>query len=962
MASFLWYQTTEENRAWREALSDQRQKVLTEIKPAYITVLDALAVPDEENWSREDYDRMKYIGPWYGDWDAEDISDSIKGLHQFLAHLKERVVALDSIRLYATGGRGFHCEIPEEIFNPKPSRAGVTLLPWVYREMAMELITDCMDMRVYSARKGRMWRCVNYKRSNGRYKVSITAEEALNMTPELYEELTASPRNAAYIEAPKANVQMSSMFTKAKEKVEGLVKARVKHKGDLELLERFKGEFPPTVNSLMAGKGIAPGKGFHNIAMQLAITAVALGKSRDQFVEACDGLVQSHQGDSQRYNSPRKRKEELRRAFDYHSDGLYSYSRGGIRGLCEAGMNTADLDSPIESAGVGMVEDEHSDLPEDLIADIEMSSTALLEGVLILKKGIFRRTSEGAKPISNLAMLNPTRLVDLEDGLQVGLEVDIFCDDKPRGRELVPMQTFRSRAAFNDFCTGRAAMFSGQDTNASAVQVSLSRKAAAKNDTTYIVRKEGLDIVVDPTVKNEIRYHIIWVSSEAVLGKTDNVMYRFQPKVASGPVFKADLINAQRLEDTPEARTWLRSMLSMNNPTVMAQMLGWFVSCFHKQFYQIAYNQFPLLHPNGTAGSGKTLTTQLMAKMFYTTNPVVMMGASHAASTNFSLKSAWTGSASIPIIIDEYKPSELAQGRGDFLLQHFRMLYNQASGASGGINRGAAESSFRDVTQYTYSAPTVYLGESQEMQTAIVQRSIPVGFQEQESKQYTASFLVASDIKNQHYFSRLGKELLLRSLAETVESRQAALDPIRAMLRKEMDYTAHDRQVYNTAVVICGLVFLGDCLNSIFGDEFDAAINALCGHLITHKDDLNTFAMPESHKVLNDMAMISRTEPETSEFALREGYEYVYGDGFMDIQVKESFVKYFAWCNRKGFKPLYTSADGFINSLAKSAVTVDRACFNSALREKGSTLKIYRLSTDKLSDGGIEPFKVKALT
>jgi hypothetical protein len=503
-------------------------------------------------------------------------------------------------------------------------------------------------------------------------------------------------------------------------------------------------------------------------------------------------------------------------------------------------------------------------------------------------------------------------------------------------------------------------MFSGQDTNASAVQLSLSRKAAINNDTTYIVRKEGLDIVIDPTRRGEVKHHVLWVSTDAVLGNTDNVMYRFQPKVATGAVFKADVLNAPRLEDTPEAREWLRSLLTMNNATVMAQMLGWFVSCFHKQFYQIAYNQFPLLHPNGTAGSGKTLTTQLLARMFYTTNPVVMLGASHASSTNFSLKSAFTGSASIPIIIDEYKPNELAQGRGDFLLQHFRMLYNQASGASGGINRGAAESSFRDVTQYTYSAPTVYLGESQEMQTAIVQRSIPVGFQEQESQKHTASFLIASDIKNQHFYGRLGKELLLRSLAETVESRQAALDPIRSELRKAMDHTVHDRQVYNMSVVMCGLVFLGDCLNSIFGEEFDDAIGALCGNLFEHKDDLNTFAMPESLKVLNDMAMISRTENELSEFALREGYEYVFGEGFMDLQVKESFVKYFAWCNRKGFKPLYTSADGFINSLAKAPVTMDRTTFESGIRTSPMS-KIFRLSLDKLKDGGVETFKVKSL-
>lgn len=958
--AFFYYQKPGEARVWHEALSDQRQKIISSVKPPYVTVLDLIALPDND-WSQEDFNKMAYSGPFYADWDSEDIGETIKALNEFLDKLVAKGVNLNAIRLYATGGRGFHCEIPEPIYNPKPTRAGVVLLPIVLREMATELVTDTMDMLVYSTRKGRMWRCPGVQRENGKYKVPITAEDARTMTPQRYAELTSTPRMEIVLDAPTSCPDLNVMFQKGLEKVKNQAKYREKTKGDIKLLERYDGEFPPTVLNIMQGIGIAPGKGFHPIAMQLAITAIALGKTKEELVDGCDGLCKAHTSDSQRYNSPRKRKEEIRRLYDYfQNEGLYGYSRGSIRALVDANTDTSDLDSPLENAGVGTVEDEATNLPAELLADMEMSASALLEGVLILKQGIFRRTAEGAKPLSNLSMLNPVKLVDAEDGLQVGLEVDLFSDNRPMGRELVPMNTFRTRASMNDFCTGRSAVFHGTDTNASAVQLSLSRKAMVKNHTTYIVRKEGLDIVTNPSVRTETNRHVLWVSVDAVLGKTGDVLYRFQPKVATGAVFRSDVHNASKLEDTPESRAWLRAVLTMNNPVIIAQMFGWFVSCFHKQFYQIAYSQFPLLHPNGTAGSGKTLTSQLFARMFYLTSPVVMLGCSPSASSNFSLKSAWTGSASIPVLLDEYKPSELPTARQEFLLQHFRMIYNQASGASGGINRGAAESSFRDITQYTYSAPTVYLGESQEMQTAIVQRSIPVGFQESESKKYTPSFDIASDVTNQHYFSRLGKELLMRSLVETVDSRRSALDPIRSELRKTMDKTVHDRQVYNMAVVLCGLRFLGDCLNGIFGEEFDEAIDSLCNNLMEFKDDLNTFAMPESLKVINDMSLIARTESSESENSLREGYEYAIGEGFIDIAVKEAFVKYFSWCNRKGFKPLYSSADGFINSLAKSAVVMDRICFDSEFR-KATGSKVFRLSLEKLAEGGVEEFKSKSL-
>ena len=85
--SFFWYQRTGGEEAWHEALSDHRSKVLAEIRPAFVTVLDASVVP-ETGWSREQYDEVKYSGPFYIDWDAETIEDAITAFHVTLAKLK----------------------------------------------------------------------------------------------------------------------------------------------------------------------------------------------------------------------------------------------------------------------------------------------------------------------------------------------------------------------------------------------------------------------------------------------------------------------------------------------------------------------------------------------------------------------------------------------------------------------------------------------------------------------------------------------------------------------------------------------------------------------------------------------------------------------------------------------------------------------------------------------------------
>lgn len=965
--AFFWYQRTTGKSAWLQGLSDQRQKVIKELKPPLITVLDCLDAPDDD-WSRDDFNKLKYTGPLYFDWDSDDISQTIPPFHEFLTRLEEGGVNLKALRLYATGGRGFHCEIPEAMVNPKPTKAGVTLLPYVYKEMAFELATECMDFKVYTARKGRMWRTPGVERVDkegnptGRFKVPITLDQAWAMTPELYVTLTSRACEEPYREPPTLSTFLSPMFEKARKKVESLTKLREKHKGDADLLARFAGEFPPTVRRIMAGEGISPHAGFHSIALQLAITANALGKDSETFVAECEGLAQKHQSDSQRYNSPRKRKEELRRMWEYihSSPELYTYSKGGIKSLCAVDVSTSDLDSPIENLGVGHLHDDESDIPDELQTDIDNSESSLMEGLFILRQGIYQRKSEGVKKLSNVSFGNPRRLVDLEDREMLGLELDLFMDSRPLGRHTIQTQAFRSKTALNDFCLGKSAVFNGSDNLASLINLILSRKAMKENKTTYIISKEGLDLVLDPSSPDQ-RKQVVWSSSEKVETLGSEVAYRFRPKMTKGatPV-KSDLHTAAPMEDTEEARTWLRAMLTMNSPVVVGLMLGWFVSCFHKQFYQSVYNQFPLLHPNGAAGSGKTQTTSLLAKMFYNHNDVFMVGASRNGATAFSLKGAWTGSASVPVIIDEFKPSELGAERYDFLLQHFRLLYNQGAGASGGVNRGGAESSFQDITQYTYSAPTVYIGESQEMMTAIVQRTVAVSFSQGASSQHTESFDIAHAEQYRHLPARLGALLRKESMLETVKSRVAALDPIRKSLRQTMSRSVHDRQVYNLAVVIAGLEFLGSALRTVFDDEFDGHIAALRSSIVEVKEDLNTYAMSESSKVLNDMALISRTEEVDSEFALREGYEYVIGDGYLELLVKESFVKYFAWSNRKGFKPLYSNADGFIGSVMRSPAMIDPRCFDSKLR--GSSMsKVFRFRLDLLQSEGVELFKSKFL-
>ena len=164
---FFWYQTRGGSEEWLVAPADSRPSLVASLKPAFVTVLDASDVP-EDGWTKEQYLDMRYTGPFYLDWDGESIEEVIPDFITTLEKLKEDGLDLDAVRIYATGGRGFHIEIPIECIVSKPNPKGYQQLPQIYRGMAQELVTDTLDMRVYSSRRGRMWRTPNVQRDNGK--------------------------------------------------------------------------------------------------------------------------------------------------------------------------------------------------------------------------------------------------------------------------------------------------------------------------------------------------------------------------------------------------------------------------------------------------------------------------------------------------------------------------------------------------------------------------------------------------------------------------------------------------------------------------------------------------------------------------------------------------------------------------------------------------------------------------
>ena len=343
---FFWYQARPET-AWIPAPASERANILRTKQPALATALDAdndFSAP----LTKAEQDRVRYSGDYYADFDSETLESAIVAIRAFLDKLRDHDVNLDQCRVYATGGRGFHLFVPAGCFMRTAPDGGVAMLPAIYKAMATELYVDDLDLRVYTAKRGRMLRCANVRRENGAYKVRVSVHEVETMTPALFAELCQAPRPDEPASTPSVAEGLTALYERAAKAVQGeALKINTKPPSATAgaLHARFTSRgiaLPPSLLILAAGQIRArDGVGFNHIAMQLAIAANAMGLSENDLVAISKGLIEKHHGDGTRYNTPAKRERELRAMYN-GVDG-YEFSPGAIRALFPDGCPCNDL-------------------------------------------------------------------------------------------------------------------------------------------------------------------------------------------------------------------------------------------------------------------------------------------------------------------------------------------------------------------------------------------------------------------------------------------------------------------------------------------------------------------------------------------------------------------------------------------------------------------------------------------
>lgn len=970
---FFLYQVKGGEEDWHLETADRRAEIIRSKQPAFTTVLDLSAIPDDGDWSR-----TRYRGDFYADFDADgDLELACEQFKAFLAKLEATFdYDITQARLYASGGKGFHCQIPSECFMPKVPASGTAWLPYVYEFMARELVVETMDMRVYSGKRGRMWRTAGVQRENGNYKVPLSFDDALTISPDLYLQLVSEPHAEIEPTPPNCNAKLAMLFERARGKVVAHMRGRKRRlESANKVLDpwRKSGKTPPTIERLMSGEDIAEGAGFQQLSMQLSIYATSVGMDLNTYLNRCAGLCENHVSDSRRYNTVQKRRDELARMWRYMEDNaLYEFDTGPVAKLVRPGVPVSDLgvmekedheDTPARPAPVETDVDDGDEPPAASTPSADLNK-AIRRNFFMNADGMWKTEGDNTQCISRAVIRTVEAFYDLERNEFKGYEFDIFNNGKKVTRTMLAADAFASASSIKKFFVNHQLAFQGGEYETMSLLDIMAEKAG-RGGKVYTYPREGFFVIQHPekTERTPVKVYLTQNRFISSLDENDPDYFRlrYRPTAATS-TYNIDIHNSPELDESMIPA--LHDLFKFTRPDVCADLVGWFIAAHYRSLYLWCFDQFPLLQIYGEAGAGKSQSVLLLAHLHWNMMPISVKSA--ASCTAFALDMHASSSTSAPFILDEFKPRELRTRKGMYekLKDVLKACYIGADiGERGTVNKGA-ESTLA-IVKSKATAPIVFMGEAIEMETAIIERSICVNVHKSlHSPERTAAFLRLQD--NPVALSALGRELVTLGFQINLGSMRKEVRAICAEIEATMPAAddaarrrAAPRMVFNRAVIIHALRTLKQVLARKFGKEFDADIDILLG---TRQDGptveedklIQMHAMSEMSKVMSRISILSRHKDQPWEVRLDR--DYVIGDGWIEIKVENAYDQYRRFCASIADTPLFDNLEAFKYAMNAYSPCIDRICALSELRKEGDSSSVVRLDSRKLMKEGVQTF------
>jgi len=278
--------------------------------------------------------------------DFDDKANPKKALEEsrqlITYHLPELYEDFDPAwaRYYCSGKKGFHVELPIEMFG-KRAIDGHALVP-----LAIKMIVagwksrfdlDTLDCSLYCMGKGKMYRLPNVQRSNGRFKVELTPDEFQFSKPDDLWALADNPRELdELIEEPEVIgiPELVSDFDKA---LDTVIASHEKKPSAPPLSDdqrkKMQGQIAPCIGHIVAA---IPKKNehinFNRLAWLLVDYFQAAGFDLNRSLQYCEHFLNNY-SHSDSYNSADKRRKEFEKLWHYCTGNDSRFHCGLVKSL-----------------------------------------------------------------------------------------------------------------------------------------------------------------------------------------------------------------------------------------------------------------------------------------------------------------------------------------------------------------------------------------------------------------------------------------------------------------------------------------------------------------------------------------------------------------------------------------------------------------------------------------------------
>lgn len=280
------------------------------------------------------------------------------------------------------------------------------------------------------------------------------------------------------------------------------------------------------------------------------------------------------------------------------------------------------------------------------------------------------------------------------------------------------------------------------------------------------------------------------------------------PYSKGGDAFYHKIRYSELSQDETESliRGFYNNVTRINNPETILPWIGWLFSSPVKPALRTIAGGFPLMFVHGGQGSGKTSTAGIIMRLLGYNDPKPFS----CTMRSFPILKLLSSTNAIPVILDEFKKSDMTKEQTDDLLRYMRKAYS-----------GEVESKGRPdqtVEDYTLDAPLTVMGEWDINQPALKERVLVSRFTSavKEDKEMQKAFSELKTLALEGFMPEYIKFLLGMDVEETYNR-----------LKKKVEdhfsgVTVAPRVLNNLTVLAAGLEFF-----RIFGEEWGCSVPSI---------------------------------------------------------------------------------------------------------------------------------------